>query len=502
MKGRTLTAAAFGCIGMLLIGGMQMDRQAARADGPAARAAVESLDATSKPADVYSPPPGIPAPEFGISQTHRMYAGDAHRYDYGRGLEPYRQTNDGPYTHYVNASDANATDQDNPLGSPARPRLTIPAKLPAGSVVQVNGTLKARSIIIDADGTSARPVFVRGASATQPANIQAKVQVAGRYVILENIRQSGRWVLAVAPYLQTVPHHVAVRNCELAGERTLSSGTALIAYGNAGQDVHHVVFYRNHIYNQGDSRARTKKDRHGIAVTRHTNHIWILDNHVHHSQGDAIQINGWANETTHHVYIGGNKLHDDGENAIDIKEASFVVIAGNTMFGYEHKDGAIIAHRDGRRSTGPANVWVLYNYIHNASSGIVSANVTGSFYAMGNSIRDVADAGIKSWGSGDRYYCGNSISNAMRGIAHSGSASVGAFNNRIVNVRSAGVRLPARGADTRTLSDAFGAQFGRPMMQQRSHQSGESSATPGRASPADTGINAANQHDADQDKHP
>ncbi len=502
MKGITLTAAVVGCIGMILIGYMPMDRQVAWADGQPAGAAGRPSGATSRPAGVYSPPPGIPVPEFGISQTHRMYAGDAHRYDYGRGLEPYRQTNDGPYTHYVSASDANATDRNNPLGSPARPRLTIPAKLPAGSVVQVHGTLKARSIIIDAEGTSARPVFVRGASTNEPADIQAKVQVAGRYVILENIRQSGRWVLFVAPHLQTVPHHVAVRNCELAGERTLSSGTALIAYGNAGQDVHHVVFYGNHIYNQGDSRARTKKDRHGIAVTRHTNHIWVLDNHVHHSQGDAIQINGWANETTHHVYIGGNRLHDDGENAIDIKEASFVVIAGNTMFGYEHKDGAIIAHQDGKRSTGPANVWVLYNYIHNASSGIVSANITGSFYAIGNSVRDVADAGIKSWGSGARYYCGNSISNAMRGIAHSGSASVGAFNNRIVNVRSQGVRFGTRGADMRTLSDAFGAQFGRPMMQHRVRQSGKSSVTPSRASPADSGIKPANPYAADRDKHP
>ena len=502
MNGRTLRAVAFVCLGMLLIYCKQLPCESARADGPGARpAAIRSL-ATSRPARSYSPPPGIPMPEFGISQTHRMYAGDAYRYEYGQGPEPYRQTNDGPYTHYVNASDANATDQDNPLGTPPRPRASIPAKLPAGSVVEIHGTLRARSIIIDADGTQARPVFVRGVTEGEPAILQAKVQVVGQYVILENIRQTGRRVIAVSPHHQRVPHHVAVRNCELAGVRTLSSGVALIAYGNASREVHHVVFYRNHIYNQGDSEARTKKDRHGIAVTRHTNHIWVLDNHVHHSQGDAIQINGWANETTHHIYIGGNKLHDDGENAVDIKEASYVVVSGNTMFGYEHKDGALIAHRDGKKSTGPANVWVLHNHIHNVQSGIVSANVTGGFYAIGNSVRDIADAGIKSWGSGTRYYSGNTISSAMRGIAHSGSAPVSAFNNRIANVRSSGGRLPYQGADSPSLSEAFRVQFGRPMMQQRARHSRESSVTPRHAAAGVLGSNAASPSDADQDTDP
>lgn len=396
----------------------------------------------------YVPPTGIPAPRFGIDQTHWMYADANFQYDYGDGPRAYRRTIDGPYTHYVDPSAPNASDAENTFGTPERPRRSMPEFLPAGSVVQVRGRHESRWVI-QADGSASAPVFVRGASERDRPTIAAKVLVHGRYVILENLLLIGQNTFAVAPGPRTAPHHVAVRHCEFAGEGKLSSGVALIAYGDPGRDVHHVVFYRNHIRDQGDPNAGTKTDRHGIAVTRHTHHVWVLNNRVYRSQADAVQVNGWENETTHHVYIGGNVFHEDGENAVDIKEASHVIVSENVMYKYGHKDGAVIAHRDGKGATGPENVWVLFNHIYQAQSGIVNVGITGEFYAIGNVVHDMADAGLKSWQGGRRYYLANIICDVGRGIAHGGTAPVRIADNMIGNCSRTSIYLPEARAVSR-----------------------------------------------------
>ena len=60
---------------------------------------------------IYEPPIGIPAPDFGIEET----VADI----YGAGY----------YTHYVDSSHPQASDDDNPHGTAARPRMTIPGLL-------------------------------------------------------------------------------------------------------------------------------------------------------------------------------------------------------------------------------------------------------------------------------------------------------------------------------------------------------------------------------------
>lgn len=390
----------------------------------------------------YIPPVGIPAPSFGIDESHWMYADSQYTYNYGNGLEAYRMSANGPYTHYVDSSASNSTDSGNPFGTPEAPRKTIPTYLPAGSVVEVHGSYSS-NWSIEADGTAAAPVFIRGASATDRPTLAASASVRGQYVIWENILQTGQRSFSVSNYNNRVPHHVAIRNCELAGNGTLGSSMAMMVYGNEGLDVNNVVLYNNSIYNQGDSEADTSRDRHGIAVTRHTNNIWVLNNNVHHSQADAIQVNGWVNETTHHIYIGGNVFHDDGENAIDIKEASDVIVSQNIMYGYEHSEGAAMnAHRDDGQVIGPQNVWVLFNYIYDSYDGIVSMGVKGDFYAIGNVMHDMGDSGLKSWSAGTRHLINNTIYNTRRAIAHAGGAEAVIVNNIIYDASSLHIYLP------------------------------------------------------------
>src|SRR5690606_24380479 len=80
-------------------------------------------------------------------------------------------------------------------------------------------------------------------------------------------------------------------------------------------------------------------DNHGVGLGRSTDRIWILDNHIHHNSGDAIQFchscmsNGPGPGA---VYISGNTFHDDEENALDFKEfVGPVVVTRNEMYGYQ-----------------------------------------------------------------------------------------------------------------------------------------------------------------------
>jgi hypothetical protein len=384
-------------------------------------------------------PVGIPTPDFGISQSHMAYARPGCTYDYGSGPEAYRIGRDGPYTHYVDVGSGEATDKDNPFGTPERPRKSLPRDLPAGSVVEVHGGPYLGGWHISARASAERPVFVRGASPERRPEVRANIAMTGCYVVLENVLQTGQKDITVSPSADETAHHVAVRRCELIGQRKLQTGSALIAFGQEGLDVHHVVFYGNRIFGQGDSEDPSETDRHGIAVTRHTNNVWVVDNHVSFSQADALQINGWANESTHHVYVGRNCFHDDGENAVDIKEASDVIVSRNLMYGYRHVSGAAFnAHRDDGGVFGPRNVWVLFNEIHDAYDGIVSMGIKGDFHVIGNVIHHVEDAGVKGWSDGRRQVWSNTIFSARRGIAYSGTEAIDIADNVIAEMTGGG----------------------------------------------------------------
>ena len=85
----------------------------------------------------YEPPAGIPMPSFGIKESHTMYVGQ--EYAYSTGTAPYKDAGNGPYTHYIDNTSSSATDTDNPYGTPALPRVSIPKGAPAGSVIEIHG---------------------------------------------------------------------------------------------------------------------------------------------------------------------------------------------------------------------------------------------------------------------------------------------------------------------------------------------------------------------------
>jgi hypothetical protein len=341
----------------------------------------------------WTPPIGIPAPGFGIGQT----------------------TDDATFTHWVDNSGP-CTDSGND-GTPARPRCTIPTTLAAGSIVQVRGgpySLGSQTWTLK--GMASRPVYVRGPSSGPRPYLgnRANVAMAGTYAIVENLKMR-RWSFAPG----SGNHHLALRHCEVTDHR----GTgAAVGVGAGNTDI---VIYDCEIARNG--RIPSAADHHGINMWgAGISNVWIVDNHIHHNSGDAVQFchrcnfKGPPNDGPAHVYIGRNDMHHDEENAIDLKEfMGPVVVSQNRLWGYRAitsgRGEAIRVNDEGQQG----EAWILFNDIWDSGLGVNSQG-SGAFaiYIIGNEIHDiVADD-----------------ANGVSGVPAAGSGVVRVINNTIVNV--------------------------------------------------------------------
>lgn len=356
---------------------------------------------------------------FGITNLHTDFA--LLTYDFGAGPAPYPDAGSGPYTHYVDRSSVACTDISNAFGSPAKPRCSIPASLSEGSIAEVHGgpyTSGNDKIVITANGSASRPVYVRGANASSRPLFQRKILPQGQYVVFENLAfdQGG---FDLRPFGGTTLNVIAVRDCEI-------SGAGVGVAGVAG-----VILLRNHIHHNGDSLSAVEMDRHGVSLESGTSYVWILDNHIHHNSGDSLQMKNGA----HHVYVGRNIMHEDRENAVDVKLAADVIISQNLMYGYRASTSssgeAVVIHDD------PSRVWLLNNYIAYANYGVVSSGAS-SVYAIGNIFTQMlkiasetreetsayrSGAGIHFYNTADIHILNNTFSDVVVGLGAEMNAS-------------------------------------------------------------------------------
>jgi len=369
--------------------------------------------------NAWEPPIGIPAPPFGIEETHLMYAGQS----------GYSDAGNGPYTHYVDNS-AGCTDSSND-GTPGNPRCTVPTTLAAGSVVEVHGGPYAdgRDLQWRMNGTAAQPVFIRGVSATEkPEFFDEKIQLTGQYGIVEFIDGNRADVEWPGP-----SDHISLRHSHIHDH----PGTGAMVDNGAGTFV---VIYNNEINNHGV--IPSAKDRHGVYSGGNTSDVWIVDNHIHHNSGDAVQFchgcvgsgNGPAN-----VYIGRNHMHHDEENAIDLKEfRGPVIISENSIHSYvtgpfSGSGEAVRINDEGAQG----EIWMLYNEIYDANTAIQPDSSDADVYNIGNIIHDINFRGI---GGDADFVINNTIYNVPDAITDGETV-----NNIVINASGIAIDDEATG---------------------------------------------------------
>ncbi len=391
-------------------------------------------------------PIGTPTPDFGINESHWMYADSAMKYDFGQGLEPYRMGANGPYTHYVNSGASNATDTNNPFGTPEKPRKTIPTSLAAGSVVEIAGstyTTGTREISITGNGTAAKPIFVRGADRTdRPAILEKRVNLGGQYMVFEDVEVRHERIRTV-----NSPKHISVRHVYQHGWRPGGGGTGTLMIGS------NLVLYNSEIAN--NHSLDPDKDVHSTMSTGSYN--WLVDNEMYGSSGDSFQVNSDA-AGAHHIYVSRNTMHHERENAVDIKGSRHIVISENTMYGFRTastSDGtAIVGGHEGSELS-----WYLYNEIFDSNNGIrinePEYNLTA--YAIGNVIHDMSGSAIVAWFTNDIHVVNNVMYNVGNGFVDGSygthQPTYRLHNNIISNVKDSHIIVKNSAAPRSTMSN-------------------------------------------------
>lgn len=343
----------------------------------------------------YVPPMGIPAPSFGINESHQRYAGQT----YAAGGFAYRDAGNGPYSHYVDRSVA-CTDSGNLYGMASSPRCSIPSTLTAGSVVEVHGGPYSHTSI-NAAGTAALPVFVRGVSSTQRfTSSGVNLMLSGSFLIVEYLDHTGGFV-ALSGELGAAD--IALRHSYIHDHPT---GTGSFVRLNGTR----VVAYDNEVARNGGT------DRHGFGVANGASNVWILNNHSHNHSGDSIQFCHQCVPGPSNVYIGGNEFHDDVENAVDLKATPGpVVISENHFYNYRSSptsNGDVIRVND---EGAKGEVWILANRIHDAVLGINPDNArTQGVFVIGNVIWNISGSAI---GRDSTIVLNNTLYNVGVGIA-------------------------------------------------------------------------------------
>ncbi|MEK6642919.1 MAG: Ig-like domain-containing protein [Planctomycetota bacterium] len=375
----------------------------------------------------FVPPVGIPTPPFGIAESHQMYANQL--YDFGGQMLPYPDAGNGPYTHYVNFD--NGTNAGNPFGTAALPRRSIPSDLPAGSVVELHGTNVATSAryTITGDGTAAKPIFIRGPSASNKTIFRRPFSVEGNYVICENIEFDAQdfvtgmvganWFVVVASQLPPykVFHHVALRHTIIRDQPTNDTenpfgivagvGAYDVSLNDPNMLIENVVIYDVEIgnFSQWNDYAGTN-DYGGCLFAANLRNAWVLDCHFHHLRGDGVSVcrsNALLNQTpARQVYVGRNYLHHFKENCIDYKHGVTSIASQNvchTVRASNSSQGhAITIHDDDSTADWPAsdNVWIILNTIYDAEMGIyhennnlLPAGKQSRSYLVGNLLFDI-----------------------------------------------------------------------------------------------------------------
>ena len=367
--------------------------------------------AAQRPSEPFTTSSGVPDPPFGINERA------------------------GPATYYVDNSQAGATDSGNTNGTTNRPRLTIPTRVAAGAIVEVHGgPYDVGRTTWEGAGSAAAPVFFRGVG--DPVINGRELSLGTSYLIVEGFIFDGIPVLMPATSSFVVLRQSIVRNWSptVNSAAILPMGTNLVIYGNE-------------INNNGNPDSSSELDIHGIKPIAGADHVWIVNNNIHHNGGDGVQIGNATSPEPwpRFIYIAHNSIHQDRENAVDIKKARDVIVSGNLLYGYEARSSSsgevIVTHDNAER------IWILNNGVGSSRQGIVCTGANG-YVVLGNVINGIQHH------PADTSYDPNSLFRASAILTYNTTSS--AHLNNTIWDSDAGISYASGNAPTEIVNNIIG----------------------------------------------
>jgi hypothetical protein len=384
----------------------------------------------------YTPPIGIPDPGM-WGQTHPI--------DGSPPVESIKCPN-WPTTqtvgcYYIDNTHVSATDTDNIYGYPDKPRSSIPLNktFSAGSYVLINGGPYDIDTIHIYQGTIANPVWIRGTSFSNKANIQGRIFIKdSTYAIMENLDFNTHIKAGINFSLSASTNNVCVRNSTFRDVTALNGSTLLVQPAEGGA-VHDIVLYNNYFAELGDYLSPNDDDLHAILIAlwgksppTTVYNVWVLDSEGYHVGGSFAQMNGdqrsiavaiAADDPTlanmgylHHVYVGRNLWHHSRQDLAVTKMTRDAVISQNTIydnFNIKSGNGVGVVLQEG-----PDYVWIIYNLMYNLSFGVKQGNMYGGYhdwfgqqkaFIIGNVVYDLTIPNYDSYATNSRWKHGQGV---------------------------------------------------------------------------------------------
>jgi len=201
------------------------------------------------------------------------------------------------------------------------------------------------------------------------------------YGLIPNINPSADWRIYdnldfALPLQIKGQNYIIYNNCDFSNLQLDGDGNSAAV---TVRDSHHIIFYNCIFSENGNWKSITNRDIHGLAIVDGSHHVYVVNSTLYHNEGDSIQVNAYFTkdaDSVHDIFIVGNYISEDRENAIDIKASRDVVIAYNKISGYRiSPDGysgdgsAIVAGQEGAKRT-----WIFNNTIADSSRGIRGSN--------------------------------------------------------------------------------------------------------------------------------
>lgn len=354
---------------------------------------VTDASGTSSPAVVsihvedassYTMPVGIPDPGFGLAD------------------EPPADPPEWPNSvaaGYYYLDNSGVCSDSSPYGYPLSPRCTIPTVPIVGAgkkmVVkasplpyhtrssnwhqfQLNGAPGQRAWLVGVNNGPNKPVIK--ADPTKPNTI---IRMEGSYwtidgIVFDDAIPTVRADLGAESY-------VVIRHSEMMNQdSTVGSATSMNVSTQNG------LYFDNHIHDNGkiEENLSAEHDVHGIQVSAVKN-LWILDNVFHENAGDAVQVNGVA---ANNIYIGRNKMHSEGENAIDTKSFNVLIASENDgwdmrLVTYGNSGGQSQVFYINDEGTQVGGWWAINNRAWDSGGpGVASAAMTTDVHLVGNVV--------------------------------------------------------------------------------------------------------------------